>query len=101
MFLPQRLRTEARKADRIMRQKAEEIRLRIGRPLSILTDSGEVALGDTEVSKRDIDILIESVRDKLVICDRNDFMLHGNVNYPEVLTNNRNHDIIYNNRIHI
>jgi stage III sporulation protein AA len=59
MFLPQRIRDQARTLLKEDRVSAEEIRLRTGHPASVLLHDGEISLGGEPVSRRDLDSLLD------------------------------------------
>lgn len=59
-LLPSELRETARRATRREREAAEELRLRVGRPMTILLPEGERELGDGRITARDISRLVEN-----------------------------------------
>lgn len=59
LLLPQRLRERARQLIRHDRAVAEELRLRVGRPMTVLLPSGERQLGREAVTREDIDALLD------------------------------------------
>ncbi len=73
MLLPYGLRERARTLPRHDRVTAEEIRLRVDRPPSVLLPEGEITLGGESVRRRDLESLVElateasvqSVRDEI------------------------------------
>lgn len=59
LLLPYKLRERARTLTRSDRARAEEIRLRVGRPMSVLLPEGELKLGGEAVTARDLELLVE------------------------------------------
>ena len=59
LLLPYKLRERARTLTRSDRARAEEIRLRVGRPMSVLLPEGELTLGGEAVTARDLELLVE------------------------------------------
>ncbi|MDR0862042.1 MAG: Flp pilus assembly complex ATPase component TadA [Oscillospiraceae bacterium] len=59
LLLPDKLRGAARTLTRDERASAEEIRLRIGRPITVVTSRGECAVHGETVTKRDLDGLLD------------------------------------------
>lgn len=60
LLLPFRLRELARTVTRSDRERAEELRLRSGRPLCVLLPEGELDLGGGPVTVRDLELLVET-----------------------------------------
>ncbi len=59
-LLPCSMRERARALPRRDRERAEEIRLRNGRPPSVLMMDGEVSLGGDSVTERELEMLVEA-----------------------------------------
>jgi stage III sporulation protein AA len=59
LLLPQHLRSRARQVLKSDRAAAEELRLRVGRPMTVLLPSGERQLGKEEVTRQDLDGLLD------------------------------------------
>lgn len=59
LLLPYKLRERARTALRADRETAEELRLRVGQPMTALLADGEISLGGEAVTNRDIELLVE------------------------------------------
>ena len=56
--LPMRLRTQVNHLPEEVKQQAEEFRLRVGRPLSILTPEGEQRPWTEQVSGEDLETVV-------------------------------------------
>ena len=59
LLLPHALRERARELPVHDRAAAEELRLRVGRPLSVLLPQGERELGAESVTRRELELLVE------------------------------------------
>lgn len=59
LLLPNALRERARELTYRDRAVAEELRLRMGRPLSVLLPRGEMELGRESVTRRELELLVE------------------------------------------
>lgn len=59
LLLPNALRGRARELGIRDRELAEELRLRVGAPMSVLLPHGERELGDEPVTRRDLELLVE------------------------------------------
>ncbi len=57
--LPPGLRGQVLELTWEMHSRAEEIRLRVGHPVSVVLPEGEQRLGDTEVAQQDLELLME------------------------------------------
>ncbi len=59
LLLPYSLRERARGLCKTDRAAAEELRVRVGRPLTVLLPSGEAELGRERVTRRELELLVE------------------------------------------
>lgn len=59
MLLPYRVRDRLRDLGRVKRAKAEEIRMRVGEPVSVVMPEGETGLGGDPVTKKELDYVLE------------------------------------------
>lgn len=59
LLLPHKLRERARTLTRSDRARAEELRLRVGRPMVALLPEGELSLGGDAVTARDLELTVE------------------------------------------
>ena len=62
-LLPPRLRTPALETDRERKARAEELRLRIGRPIHLVLPTGEVPLPMTRVIQGDLEQILDTATD--------------------------------------
>ena len=59
LLLPQNLRERVRQLGKQDREKAQEIRIRTGQPISVLLPEGELVLGAEKAARRDLDALLD------------------------------------------